>query len=94
MSDPMTDEAQAREIARGLTKARSDALRWIVKHDGGGLTKTGRVCCAGEVGHQPKRAFEPETFLRLVAAGLVCGERGRIVPTPLGRAVAAELERT
>lgn len=82
------DPTEIERIAKGLTKARADALCWIVAHNGGGITKAGRVCCGGEVGHMPGRAFDPVTFLRLTADELVGGERGRIVPTPLGRLVA------
>ena len=78
-------------LAKKLTPTQRRALKIIVDAGGGALAKNGTVLCAGGTGEEfdggpPVHSL---TWLRLVAMGLIMGDGGRLVPTVLGRDVAA-----
>lgn len=72
------------------TKMDLTVLAALVEGGGSGeLDVHSRVC----VGTNPKHPIisDPSTWLRLVAAGLVAGEHGKIIVTELGREKTARL---
>lgn len=58
-----------------MSDAMKRALKWLAEHGGSGvITNRGFVLAGGE----ESRQFAPETWLRLTAAGILAGGKGRL----------------
>lgn len=61
-------------LNRRITKAQKRAIAWLKERNGTGiLDRYGRLVAVGEVA-----TFHPTTWLRLVAAGILWGDGGRL----------------
>jgi len=58
-----------------LTDAQARALKAIREGAGGVVDRSGKVVIRGE-----RTPYDASTWLRLVAYGVVSGERGRLMP--------------
>lgn len=75
-----------------LTEAQNEKLAWLHERGGSGyLDRYGRMVAGGDVGHP---AWQ-QSWLNLVAHGMVAGGEGRLTVTDYGRQhVAPNVEVT
>lgn len=74
-----------------LTDTQMRAVRMLCQAGSGVVTKNGTVLACGDTGESVNggQPIHSVTWLRLVAAGLVSGKAGRLVPTQDAHIVVA-----